>query len=156
MSTLKPTPKGENSQALIRARQRDNEYMTGYVAGGIGIIMVIAASLSMIWIEAGHNAKDRVMIFALSAQLFEFTILFHCLAWIFQRWLPTALVRSIDYVYLSFGAAAFVMSIVRQQDAQSEYVALWSSPSVYIWLSAAIALRITRTTIEVFRWHRAA
>lgn len=75
------------------------------------------------------------------------------IAWLGKDWITLRFVRAIDYLYLSAAAVGLAISALRQSIEHSQYAALWF-PTVIWWLIAALALRLTRTTIEVFHWYR--
>ena len=80
-------------------------------------------------------------------------VIFHFLAWFVRRWMPKPMVGVIDYFYLGTAALGLTISGLRQEVEHSQYAALWF-PTALPWLVAALALRLTKTTIEVFGWYR--
>jgi hypothetical protein len=118
----------------------------------IGVFLVVAAAAGVAW-AAYHPSRQWTDIVSLAAILFSFLVLFHAIAWTARDAVTMAMVRAIDYVYLLAAAAGLAMSHLRQDNAGSVTVISWSRPVVLL-LIAALALRLTRTTIEVFGWHR--
>ena len=63
------------------------------------------------------------------------------------------IVGVLDYFYLGTAALGLTISALRQEVEHSQYAALWF-PTALPWLVAALALRLTKTTIEVFWWYQ--
>jgi hypothetical protein len=96
---------------------------------------------------------DRFIVFQIVLLFVAFLCFFHFIAWLIRRRMTSTLVRTIDYLYLGTAFAGLMIGWLRQNVDQSLYVSLFSWPVTFS-LVAALALRITKTTIEVFKWHQ--
>lgn len=67
--------------------------------------------------------------------------------------MPRTLINVLDYFYLGTAVIGLAVSALRQEVDHSQYVAQWF-PTALPWLVAALALRLTKTSIEVFGWYR--
>jgi hypothetical protein len=108
--------------------------------------------VGLAWLNTDF-VTDKGIIFQLKGFFIAVLYGFHLLAWVLRRWMTVTLVRAIDYLYLSAAGVGFAIAVLRQNVAHSQYAELWSQ-SLTLSLAAALALRMTRTTIEVFGWHQ--
>ena len=139
-----------------------------HVALGIGqrnswpaLIMAVASSSICVvtfyatgWLGSGpHVDPEKKIIVVLLLQFLFWLAIFHMVAWYLKRWIPRGMVGVIDYFYLGTAALGLTASVLRQEVEHSQYAAQWF-PTALPWLVAALALRLTKTTIEVFGWYR--
>jgi hypothetical protein len=118
----------------------------------IGLLFAAGAAAALGWISY-HPAKPQLDVLSIAAILLLLLVFFHSIAWSLRQVTTLAIVWAIDYFYLGAAAAGLAMSHLRQDSAGSVYLVSWSRP-VILLLLAALALRLTRTTIEAFGWHR--
>jgi hypothetical protein len=118
----------------------------------LGLLFAAGAAAALGWISY-HPAKPQLDIFWIAAILLLFLVFFHSIAWSLRQVTTLAAVWAIDYFYLATAVAGLAMSHLRQDSTGSVYLVSWSRPVVLLLL-AALAIRLTRTTIEAFGWYR--
>jgi len=122
----------------------------------IGCFLLVAAAAGLVR-AACHPTRPWTDTLSIAAiLLFSFLVLFRSIARTARDVTTAAMVRAIDCPCLLAAEAGLAMSRLRQDDARAVHaisrVISWSRPVVRP-LIAALALRLTRTTIEVFGWH---
>jgi len=116
-------------------------------------------TLSNFW-----RMEGIVFIFAIPIPFLIFTlalgynlIFLHGIAHAARDIMGHRFIRAIDYPYLGVALLAALWKIVQMNQAdtavQTTY-GFWNDGSITALVALAIALRITRTSIEVFGWHR--
>lgn len=97
------------------------------------------------------------------------SVYFHFVAYVYRSRLSQGFVRSLDYWYLSIGFIGVLLKLhefnihsqlISDRGAIVDLVNLFSLSPMELnhiginMLVVAIALRITKTSIELFRWHQ--
>ncbi|HUC16934.1 MAG TPA: hypothetical protein VMA37_04505 [Acetobacteraceae bacterium] len=126
--------------------------MSSFPRFAVGLLLAVAAAIGLVWISY-HPSRPNLDVLSVVAIFFLFLVLFHSVAWLLRETITMRFVRAVDYVYLLAATASLALSHLRQDNPGAVYVLSWSRP-VILLLIAALALRLTRTTIEVFGWYR--
>lgn len=126
----------------------------------IGVSSLITFLYMFMDNQIGYKASDLLEIFVYG--LFQLTCFFHIVAFkyacsirnligqdslIGQNW-----VKSIDYIYLllsSFSILRIVISTTTTAEGSTYFSGLAA-----VFLGVAVALRLTRTSIEIFEWDK--
>jgi hypothetical protein len=120
----------------------------------LSVVLCLIMFFSIVWLGNPDSTRsERVIIINVLLQFLYWLITFHFIAWFIRRWVPKTLVGVLDYFYLGTAVLGLTISALRQEVEHSQYAALWF-PTALPWLVAALALRLTKTTIEVFGWYR--
>lgn len=123
----------------------------------VGTAICVVMAYSTVWLgkpdSTDSTRPERLIVVVLLLGFLFWLVVFHLLAWFVRFWVPKNLVGVLDYFYLGTAALALTASALRQEVEHSQYAALWF-PTALPWLAAALALRLTKTSIEVFGWYR--
>ena len=126
--------------------------MSPFARFAIGLLLAVAAAIGLVWISY-HPSRPNLDVLSVVVIFLLFLVLFHSVAWLLHETITMRFVRAVDYVYLLAAAASLALSHLRQDNPGAVSLLSWSRP-VILLLVAALALRLTRTTIEVFGWYR--
>lgn len=134
-------------------RNRWEPVFLASVSAAICVVMVYSNA----WLGRADSADstrpERLIVVVLLLRFIFWLVVFHLLAWFVRRWVPKTLVGVLDYFYLGTAVLGLAASALRQEVEHSQYAALWF-PTALPWLVAALALRLTKTSIELFGWYR--
>lgn len=152
--------------AVKRAKRQSKRFQFAYkllnVSVTIGIILVILSSAYSSYLALTAQSRTLPSVLgAVSGVLFLFLVAFHIGAFLFGPsisegalgdFLAKSWVRMIDYFYLTgstFGILRIAISGVGSSGDLTSVNAFG-----IIMLGAALALRLTKTSIEIFGWDK--
>jgi hypothetical protein len=146
---------GSELYAALGGGER-NRWEASFLAFVSTAICVVTA-YSIAWLGKADSTDstrpERLIVVVLLLRFLFWLVVFHLLAWFVRRWVPKTLIVVLDYFYLGTAAVGLTASALRQEVEHSQYAALWF-PTALPWLVAALALRLTKTSIELFGWYR--
>ena len=143
---------GSELYAALGGGQRDR--WSALFLALVSLAVCVILLLSIAWLgENDSTNPEKVVVLSVVLRLTYWLLFFHLAAWFVRRWTPKALIGVLDYFYLGTAALGLMVSALRQEVEHSQYAVIWF-PTALPWLVAALALRLTKTTIEVFQWYR--
>jgi len=140
-----------------------------YVQVGVALMAATTATIVTVWLLRSHVAMGCADVRAAASACSSGDVLaafvlfvliwcavFHLIAWHFGRSISSTRfgnnwVKAIDYVYLTLSATGIlriILGLVEPPASSLSYATL-AAPLI---LGIAIAIRLTKTTIEIQRW----